>query len=156
MKMHKVQAMEVAGKRIYKSYKSWKIRFFIRFSWESAFTGVEAAHEARNHDREHITADVGSAVRAIFFATHDLNWMKDYGCDLAIETARFWASRVAFNQSANCFDINGVVEPDEGHSTVNNNPFTNAAAALNLYFGTSVSIFMLSLVEWNFEILFFH
>lgn len=148
MIMHKMQAMKVSGKRAIIPYSRTNHGkyFFIRFSWESAFTGVEAAPEAKNHDREHITADIGSAVRAIFFATHDLNWMKDYGCDLAIETARFWASRVAFNKSANHFDINGVIGPNEGHSTVNNNPFTNVAAALNLYFGTSVSSFNYPLV----------
>lgn len=106
-----------------------------QFPWKSVFTEAEATW---NQYREHITADVGNAVRAIFFATNDLNWMKDHGCDLAIETARFWARRVAFNKTANCFDINGVIGPDKDHFIVNNNPFTNVAAALNLYFGTFV------------------
>lgn len=66
--------------------------------------------------------------------------MKGYGCDIAIGTAQFWASRVPSNEHANGFDINGYMGPDDDHVNVNNNPFTNVAAALNLYFGTFVSI----------------
>lgn len=65
--------------------------------------------------------------------------MKDYGCDLAIGTAQFWASRVTFNESANRYAINGVMGTDGDYFNVNNNPFTNVAAALNLFFGTFVT-----------------
>lgn len=157
--LRNIRAAEIINTQGYTLYvficKNHGKYFFIRFPWESVFTGEEAtpkAAYAKNQYGEHITADVGNAVRAIFFATYDLNWMKDYGCDLAIETARFWAGRVAFNKSANRFDINEVIGPDEDRLTVNNNPFTNAAAALNLYFGTSVSSFnfiLLSLLIVN-------
>lgn len=84
---------------------------------------------------------MGNAVRVIFSATNDLQWMKDYGCDLAIGTAEFWASLVTFNESTKRYDINGVIGPDEDHIKVNNNPFTNVAAALNLFFGSLVCFF---------------
>lgn len=120
--------------------------FWFRFPWESVFTGAEAAPKREyqfSQFAQHVTAGVGNAVRSIFFATNDQQWMKDYGCDLAIGTAQFWASRVAFNESANRYDINGVMGPDEDHFNVNNNPFTNVAVALNLFFGTFVTSFSL-------------
>lgn len=101
---------------------------------------------------QHVTADIGNAVRSIFYATNDLEWMEDYGCELAICTAEFWASRVTFNKSTNRFDINGVMGPDEDHWNINNNPFTNVAAALNLYFGTFVSAFIFLRIFYFFDI----
>lgn len=115
-----------------------------RFPWESAFTGAEAAsHKGRTKKHslyaQHITADVGNAVRAVFFATNDQQWMRDYGCDLAIGTAQFWASRVTFNATTERYDIKGVLALDEDETEVNNDAFTNVAAALNLHFGSFVS-----------------
>lgn len=113
----------------------------VRYPWESAFTGREVTSEDYPQIiefQQHITADIGHAVRQHFFAIHDLNWMKEVGCELAIGTAEFWASRVTYNKSTKRYDINGIMGPDEDHWNINNNAFTNVAAALNLYFGSYV------------------
>lgn len=90
--------------------------------------------------QQHITADIGHAVRQRFFATHDLQWMKEVGFELAMGTAEFWASRVTFNESTNRFDINEIMGPDEDHSNINNDAYSNVGAALNLYFGSYVLV----------------
>lgn len=83
---------------------------------------------------QHITADIGHALRQQYFASNDLVWLQEVGCNLAYGTGQFWESRVAFNASTNRYDICGVMGPDENHKNITNNPFTNVGAALNLYF----------------------
>lgn len=90
--------------------------------------------------QQHITADIGHALRKHFFATHNnLEWFRQIGCDLAYGTAEFWASRVTWNENTHRYDINGIMGPDEDHSNINNNAYTNVVAALNLHFGSYVS-----------------
>lgn len=76
------------------------------------------------------------ALRQHFFVTHDLDWFRNVGCDLAYGTAQFWANRVQLNSTTNRYDINGIMGPDEDHSNINNNAFTNVVAALNLHFAS--------------------
>lgn len=68
--------------------------------------------------------------------THDVDYMKSEGCELAAEIANFWASRVTFNESTRLYDINRVMGPDEDHDNVNNNVYTNVIAKLALDFGS--------------------
>lgn len=75
-------------------------------------------------------------MRKHFFATNDLQWFQQIGCDLAYGTAEFWASRVQWNESTKRFDINHIMGPDEDHYDINNNAYTNVVAALNLHFGS--------------------
>lgn len=80
----------------------------------------------------HITADVAWGVWLYYNATHDDAFMEKYGCELLIETARFWSSRLEWNDSAQRYEIRGVIGPDEYKEDVDNNAFTNYLAALNL------------------------
>lgn len=112
---------------------------FYRYPWESAFTGIDvtkADYPEIVKYEQHITADIGHALRKHFFVTHDFEWFREIGCDLAYGTAKFWASRVSWNTTTNRYDIKGIMGPDEDHYNVNNNAYTNVAAALNLHFGT--------------------
>lgn len=65
-----------------------------------------------------------------------MEWLKNVGCELAMKTSEFWESRVVYNSTMNRYNINNVTGPDEDHSNVNNDAFTNVAVALNLYFGS--------------------
>lgn len=121
--------------------KNW--HFIHRFPWESAFTGREVTVDGYEHIveyQQHITADIGHAVRQHFFSTFDVDWMHKIGFELAQGIAEFWASRVSYNEATKRYDINGVMGPDEDHWNINNNPFTNVGAALSLYFGSYVSV----------------
>ena len=115
-----------------------------QFAWESADTGQEETPKwARDLDRTvirihthemeyHITADIAYAVYQYYLATGDEKFMDDYGYELLIESARFWASLVTYNKRKKSYDINNVIGPDEFHVGVNNNVFTNMMAKWNL------------------------
>lgn len=121
-------ARDNANKTGYKGY---------RYPWESAYTGVDVTPESIYAENEqHITADIGYALRQHFFATHDFEWFRTVGCDLAYGLAQYWESRVQWNETTNRYDINHIMGPDEDHQDVNNNAFTNVAAALTLHFGS--------------------
>lgn len=55
---------------------------------------------------------------------------------MAEEIAKFWESRVTFNESTGFYDINQVMGPDEDHEAVNNSVFTNIVAGYSLHFGS--------------------
>ena len=82
-----------------------------RYPWESAYTGVEATQPCCPEValfQHHITGDISFAVRNYLAATLDLEWIKDKGCEMADEIAKFWASRVKFNQESGFYDIEGI------------------------------------------------
>ena len=129
------KAKELAKKEGYKGAK---------FAWESASTGDEETPAwARDIDgtitkvhthqfEHHITADIAYAVYKYYVATEDHKFMEKFGYEMIFESARFWASRVEFNNRRNKYEINRIIGPDEFHIDVNNNAFTNMMAKWNL------------------------
>lgn len=109
-----------------------------RFPWESARTGIDVTpnYPIIVEQEQHITADIAYGLRQHFFATHDFEWFRNIGCNLAFGMAQFWESRVAWNETSKRYDITQVMGPDEDHESVNNEVYTNAAAALTLHFGS--------------------
>ncbi len=109
------------------------------FAWESAATGDEVTprwalpsdpygSDIRIwcRDREiHITSDVVYAIWQYWQATHDDEWMRDYGAEIILDTAVFWMSRVEWNSQLERYEIREVIGADEYHEHVNNNAFTN-------------------------------
>ena len=51
--------------------------------------------------------------------------MNRRGCELLIEIARFWASRVEWQDDTQRYEIKNVIGPDEYKDHVDNNAFTN-------------------------------
>ncbi|WP_414566489.1 MULTISPECIES: beta-phosphoglucomutase [unclassified Anabaena] len=109
------------------------------FAWESAVTGDEVTPRwalpndfygediriwCRDHEI-HISADIAYAVWYYWQATGDDEWMRDYGAEIILDTAVFWASRVEFNSQQDHYEIRGVIGADEYHEFVHNNTFTN-------------------------------
>lgn len=80
----------------------------------------------------HITADIAYAVWQYYQVTNDLDFMKKYGYEIVIDTAKFWASRVEFNEEKNRYEINNVIGPDEYKEHVDNNAYTNYMAVNNM------------------------
>ena len=81
---------------------------FIRFPWESAFTGRDVTQPCCPlvaNNEQHITADISYALRQHFAATHDFEWIKREGLQLATEIADFWQSRVVYNINTKRYDI---------------------------------------------------
>ena len=81
---------------------------------------------------QHISADIAFAVWQYYNATHDENFMDQCGYEIIMETARFWASRLEWNESLNRYEINDVIGPDEYSEHVNNNAYTNYLAHYNM------------------------
>jgi beta-phosphoglucomutase len=109
------------------------------FAWESAATGDEMtprwsilddpyAEAVRlwSRDREiHISSDIAYAVWQYWQATGDDIWMRDYGAEIILDTARFWMSRVDWNAKHERYEICGAIGADEYHEQVNNNAYPN-------------------------------
>lgn len=106
-----------------------------RFCWESAWiTDGEATPVwCDTGDLElHITADVAMGAYYYYVVSGDEEFMRKGGYELIFETANFWASRVTFNEERGKYEINDVTGPNEYHTHVNNNAYTNYLARYNL------------------------
>ncbi len=118
------------------------------FAWESARTGQETTPRwVPGPDGEliriwcgdielHITADVAYAIIHYWRVTGDDAFMRDYGAEVVLDTARFWASRAEWRadagRGAGRYEITDVIGPDEYHERVDNNAFTNRMAVWHL------------------------
>lgn len=114
------------------------------YAWESAATGEETTPRwvpLPNGDlvriwcgdiELHITADIVYAILQYWQATGDVAFMLHYGAEIILETARFWESRVEWNEKLSRYEINDVIGPDENHDHVNNNAYTNNLVRWNL------------------------
>lgn len=80
----------------------------------------------------HISADVSWGVWLYYLATGDDSYMDQCGCEILVETARFWSSRVEWQEDKGRYEIRDVIGPDEYKEHVDNNAFTNYLTAENL------------------------
>ncbi|WP_245607175.1 glycoside hydrolase family 65 protein [Pseudonocardia spinosispora] len=79
----------------------------------------------------HINADVSDAVLRYVHATGDLEFEREYGLEILVETARLWVS-LGHSDAAGKFRIDGVTGPDEYSAITDNNVYTNLMAQRNL------------------------
>ena len=80
----------------------------------------------------HITADIAWGVWLYYEGSMDEKFMDKYGCELLVETARFWSDRLGWKEERKRYEICNVIGPDEYKEHVDNNAFTNYLAAFNL------------------------
>lgn len=81
---------------------------------------------------QHITADVAFAVWQYYQATKDEEFLVNYGYEMIFDTARFWLSRLEWNEDKNQYEICDVIGPDEYKEHINNNAYTNYMANFNM------------------------
>lgn len=119
------------------------------FPWRSASTGREETpllqlnlysgqwmHDQTRNQR-HIGAIIAYNLCHYLQITGDQHFMEDYGAELLLEIARFWASLASYNPAIDRYEIRGVVGPDEYHTRyphlkvpgISNNSYTNIMAA---------------------------
>ncbi|MFB2937025.1 beta-phosphoglucomutase [Aerosakkonemataceae cyanobacterium BLCC-F154] len=120
------------------------------YAWESAATGEEVTPRwipipsgelirIWCGDRElHINSDIAYAIWQYWQATEDDDWMRDYGAEIVLDTANFWASCVEWNGDRKCYDLKNVIGPDENHELVDNSAFTNSMVQWHLQTAISV------------------
>jgi trehalose/maltose hydrolase-like predicted phosphorylase len=106
-----------------------------RFPWESALDGSEqtappAASEEGVYE-QHITADIALAQWQHYLATGDRGWLARAGWPVISAAAAFWASR-AVRDEGGAYHIAGVTGPDEENEDVDDEVYTNVAAATTL------------------------
>lgn len=115
------------------------------FPWESADTGSEVTPRWTPPDakgkririwtgelEQHVTSDIAYAILQYWRWTGDDEFMRDHGAEIVLDGARFWASRVEWQQETGRYEIHHVIGPDEYHEDVNNNVFTNRMARWHL------------------------
>lgn len=104
-----------------------------RFAWESAATGREecplwtADGKDRFWTREeevHVSADIAYAIGSYTEVTGDEGFVHDQGAEILFETSRFWVSRLEPRDDGT-LGLRNVMGPDEFHSHVAENAFTN-------------------------------
>ena len=70
--------------------------------------------------------------------TKDISYLQDYGREVLVAIARFWAQRVNWSEQKNQFVILGVTGPNEYENNVNNNWYTNYIAKWCLSYALEV------------------
>jgi trehalose/maltose hydrolase-like predicted phosphorylase len=80
----------------------------------------------------HVNADIAAAVTRYRSVTGDETLEAEVGLELLVETARLWMS-LGHHDVDGAWHVDGVTGPDEYTAIVNDNLFTNLAAAHNLH-----------------------
>lgn len=76
----------------------------------------------------HITSDVVYGVWHYHKMTDDQDFMDEMGYEIVLEAARFWASRVEWDEDMEKYRITDVIGPDEYKEEVDDNFYTNLTA----------------------------
>ena len=118
-----------------------------RYAWESADTGREecprfspdgANRFWAREEEVHVSADVAYGILRYVEATGDSDFLRTVGADVLFETSRFWVDRVE-PAGAGVYALRTVMGPDEFHSHVDNNAFTNGLVRWHL--GQAVALY---------------
>jgi len=119
------------------------------FPWQSGSEGTEETQRVHlnpmsgrwepdlSHNQRHVNAAIFYNIWQYFQATRDLAFLRDYGAEMMLEIARFWASIAHFNPERGRYEIHGVMGPDEFHEKypgadeggLRNNAYTNVMVA---------------------------
>ena len=107
------------------------------FPWRTISGEEASAYYAAGTAQYHINADIMYALRKYVQATGDEQFLRDYGAEMLVETARLWLDLGFYSDAkGGKFCINGVTGPDEYNTVVNNNAYTNLMARENLRYAT--------------------
>lgn len=107
------------------------------FPWRTINGEEASAYYAAGTAQYHINADVSFALAKYVRATGDVEFLYREAADIAVETARLWATLGFWREEIDgedTFHIHGVTGPDEYTTVVNDNLFTNVMARFNLRF----------------------
>jgi trehalose/maltose hydrolase-like predicted phosphorylase len=122
------------------------------FPWRSGPDGYEVTPKLQKNllsgrwmrDPTRLQRHIGSAVAYntwhYFLATNDVDFLSDYGAEMIVEIARFWASIAEYSEERGRYEIKGVIGPDEYHNSypdrdepgLDNNAYTNLTAVWTL------------------------
>jgi alpha,alpha-trehalose phosphorylase len=113
------------------------------FPWRTIGGEEASAYYAAGTAQYHINADIMYALRKYVQATGDEVFLREFGAEMLVETARLWADLGFYSDAKQGkFCINGVTGPDEYNAVVNNNAYTNLMARENLRYAVEVIEFL--------------
>jgi alpha,alpha-trehalose phosphorylase len=109
------------------------------FPWRTINGEEASAYYAAGTAQYHINADIAYALRKYVQATGDEAFLRNFGAETLVETARLWLDLGFYSDAkGGKFCINGVTGPDEYNAVVNNNAYTNLMARENLRYAAEV------------------
>lgn len=104
-----------------------------RYAWMCTFDGREQCETWDIGCCEvHITADVAYAIDHYYRVTGDETFIRDYGTEIYIETARYWNSRFTYQKEKDVYNMLFVKGPNEYGGVTQNNTYTTMMAIQNL------------------------
>lgn len=117
-----------------------------RYAWEAAATGDEECPTTTPDGSErfwtreeevHVTADVAYGIFRYVEATQDLDFLYGEAAEILFDTSRFWTSFVETDDDGSVH-MRSVMGPDEFHSHVDDNAFTNFLVQWHLRYAADV------------------
>src|SRR6188472_4113968 len=109
------------------------------FPWRTINGEEASAYYAAGTAQYHINADIMYALHKYVQATGDEAFLRDFGAEMLVETARLWLDLGFYSDAkGGKFCINGVTGPNEYNALVNNNAYTNLMARENLRYAAEV------------------
>ncbi|WP_147511937.1 glycoside hydrolase family 65 protein [Bacillales bacterium] len=90
------------------------------------------------HEEIHRNGAIAHAIYNYTNYTGDTSYLGQYGFEVLVEIARYWASRVNYVPHKDAYMILGVTGPNEYENNVNNNWYTNLMAAWCLEYAQTV------------------
>ncbi|HCJ49079.1 MAG TPA: family 65 glycosyl hydrolase, partial [Microbacterium sp.] len=101
------------------------------FAWRTIDGRESSGYWPASTAAFHINADIAGAVVHYLRATGDVDFEREAGLEILIETARLWQS-LGHTDADGGFHISGVTGPDEYSALYDDNVFTNLMARANL------------------------
>jgi alpha,alpha-trehalose phosphorylase len=101
------------------------------FAWRTIHGEEASGYWPAGTAAFHINADIAAAVVNYLDATEDVDFEREVGLPLLVETARLWRS-LGQHDASGQFRIEGVTGPDEYSAVKDNNLYTNLMAQHNL------------------------
>jgi alpha,alpha-trehalase len=118
------------------------------FPWQSGSSGREETDkiflnprsgrwmEDHSYLQRHVGGAIAYNIWQYYEVTGDLEFLVDYGAEMLLDMARFWASATTYNPALDRYEIHGVMGPDEYHDRypgadragLRNNAYTNVLA----------------------------
>ena len=135
------------------------------YAWESADTGEEVTPTwvTDENDRliriwcgdieQHITADVAYGIDQYWKATGDDAFMRDFGAEMVLSAAMFYASRLEWDKKDSLYHLRDVIGPDEYHEHVDDNAMTNLMCTRCLQLAQEVANWLRENYPQGYEIL---
>lgn len=122
------------------------------YPWQSGSSGDEVSQKIHLNPfsnqwepdyssyQRHVNGAIVYNIWQYYLATNDISFMEEYGAEMILEIARFWAHIATYNNKTGRYEILNVVGPDEYHEQypnshnpgLKNNAYTNVIAAWSI------------------------